>query len=161
MTFSSSKQINYSMGFICSEDGERVLLLQKNKGELDGLWLGVGGKVDPGENFLNAMVRECNEETTMLIELENWIDLGAWSNETANIGMFVAFDDHSKCSPESDTNETIKSYRWDEIKDLKVGLSCQKVLKVVEELAKERALSLSNVINTVVAPSVSRPKPAF
>jgi len=39
-----------------------VLLAQKKRGFGEGRWNGAGGKVEPPESILDAMVRECQEE---------------------------------------------------------------------------------------------------
>ena len=44
------------------QDGERVLLGRKKRGFGVGKWNGIGGKVHPGEDVYDAMVRECQEE---------------------------------------------------------------------------------------------------
>jgi mutator protein MutT len=46
--------------FILSEDS--VLLAMKKRGFGEGRWNGVGGKVEPGETPLEAIIRECQEE---------------------------------------------------------------------------------------------------
>ena len=43
-------------------DGQRVLVAQRSGGPYDGLWEFPGGKVEPGESDLSALVRECSEE---------------------------------------------------------------------------------------------------
>ncbi len=43
-------------------DGDRVLVAQRGSGGLAGLWEFPGGKVEPGESELAALVRECHEE---------------------------------------------------------------------------------------------------
>jgi 8-oxo-dGTP diphosphatase len=43
-------------------DGRRVLVAQRSGGLYDGLWEFPGGKVEPGESDLSALVRECREE---------------------------------------------------------------------------------------------------
>jgi 8-oxo-dGTP diphosphatase len=43
-------------------DGRRVLVAQRSGGPYDGLWEFPGGKVEPGESDLSALVRECREE---------------------------------------------------------------------------------------------------
>ncbi|MCF6745158.1 (deoxy)nucleoside triphosphate pyrophosphohydrolase [Blastococcus sp. KM273128] len=43
-------------------EGERVLVAQRSGGPFDGCWEFPGGKVDPGETDLIALVRECAEE---------------------------------------------------------------------------------------------------
>ena len=43
-------------------DGDRVLVAQRRGGVFDGRWEFPGGKVEPGEAQLDALVRECREE---------------------------------------------------------------------------------------------------
>ena len=43
-------------------DGGRVLVAQRSGGPYGGLWEFPGGKVEPGESDLSALVRECREE---------------------------------------------------------------------------------------------------
>ena len=45
------------------QQGERVLLGMKKRGFGVGRWNGFGGKVDPGENLVDAAVREMEEES--------------------------------------------------------------------------------------------------
>jgi 8-oxo-dGTP diphosphatase len=55
-------------------DGRRVLVAQRSGGPYDGLWEFPGGKVEPGESDLSALVRECREE--LGIEIEPGLFLG-------------------------------------------------------------------------------------
>ncbi len=48
-------------------DGDRVLVAQRSGGPYDGCWEFPGGKVDPGESDLAALVRECTEELGVLV----------------------------------------------------------------------------------------------
>jgi 8-oxo-dGTP diphosphatase len=60
---------NYVMGLLLTNYGEaeRVLLTLKNRPEWqNGLWNGIGGKINPGELALDAMTREAQEETEIL-----------------------------------------------------------------------------------------------
>lgn len=43
-------------------EDRRVLVAQRSGGPYDGLWEFPGGKVEPGESDLSALVRECREE---------------------------------------------------------------------------------------------------
>jgi 8-oxo-dGTP diphosphatase len=43
-------------------DGDRVLVAQRSGGPYDGCWEFPGGKVEPGESDLSALVREIGEE---------------------------------------------------------------------------------------------------
>ena len=42
--------------------GDRVLVAQRSGGPYDGCWEFPGGKVEPGESDVSALVRECREE---------------------------------------------------------------------------------------------------
>lgn len=55
--------MRWSLGFALSEDGREVLLIRKDRPAWQaGRWNGIGGKVEPGEAPLAAMVREGLEE---------------------------------------------------------------------------------------------------
>ncbi len=49
-------------------DGDRVLVAQRSGGPYDGCWEFPGGKVEPGESDLSALVREIGEELGVAIE---------------------------------------------------------------------------------------------
>jgi 8-oxo-dGTP diphosphatase len=50
------------VGAALVDDRRRVLVAQRSSGPLAGLWEFPGGKVEPGESDLSALVRECTEE---------------------------------------------------------------------------------------------------
>jgi 8-oxo-dGTP diphosphatase len=50
------------VGAALVDDRRRVLVAQRGSGPLAGLWEFPGGKVEPGESDLSALVRECVEE---------------------------------------------------------------------------------------------------
>lgn len=53
----------YVVGLLFDRDFERLILIHKNRPQWQaGLWNGVGGKVDPGEIYFDAMWREAEEE---------------------------------------------------------------------------------------------------
>ncbi|MGY1725634.1 NUDIX domain-containing protein [Geodermatophilus sp. SYSU D01062] len=47
--------------------GDRVLVAQRGSGPLAGLWEFPGGKVEPGEDDVAALVRECAEEMGVVV----------------------------------------------------------------------------------------------
>lgn len=51
-----------TMSLVFLMHGEQILLGMKRRGFGQGLYNGVGGKVKPGENILEAATRECIEE---------------------------------------------------------------------------------------------------
>jgi 8-oxo-dGTP diphosphatase len=54
-------------------EGDRVLVAQRAGGPYDGLWEFPGGKVEPGESDLSALVRECAEELGVAIVPQDFL----------------------------------------------------------------------------------------
>ena len=55
--------------------GPTVLLIQRGKGALKGLWSLPGGHIEPGERASAAAVREVREETGVEVELAGLVDV--------------------------------------------------------------------------------------
>lgn len=65
--------IEYVTGFLFNYDCTEALLIKKTKPQWQaGLLNGVGGKIEPGENASQAMVREFQEEAGVLIGEMYW-----------------------------------------------------------------------------------------
>lgn len=47
---------------VCVVEG-KVLMIKKGRGPYEGLWDLPGGKIEPGESFVEALTREFDEET--------------------------------------------------------------------------------------------------
>ncbi|MDP5183979.1 (deoxy)nucleoside triphosphate pyrophosphohydrolase [Blastococcus sp. BMG 814] len=54
-------------------EGDRVLVAQRTGGPYDGCWEFPGGKVDPGESDLAALVRECAEELGVAVAPQSFL----------------------------------------------------------------------------------------
>lgn len=53
-------------------DGNKILICQRPENKARGLlWEYVGGKVEPGETKEEALVRECKEELSITISVDN------------------------------------------------------------------------------------------
>jgi len=64
----------FVLGFAFSETAGSVLLVRKLRPEWQkGLLNGIGGKIEKGESLLQAMHRECKEETGLSL---NWLRKG-------------------------------------------------------------------------------------
>lgn len=61
-------------GVIVREDG-RILLTQRGKGHLEGLWEFPGGKVEEGEDPRDTVVRECLEECAIEVRVGEILDV--------------------------------------------------------------------------------------
>lgn len=65
--------VEYVLGFLYSENKQKVVLILKTKPTWQaGLFNGVGGKIEAGEEPEDAMVREFEEETGMHVPKEYW-----------------------------------------------------------------------------------------
>lgn len=63
----------YCCGFMFNDDYSEVLLIRKNKPEWQqGKLNGIGGKLEEGETYRCAMVREFAEETGVYTEIDAW-----------------------------------------------------------------------------------------
>lgn len=49
-------------------DGDKVLLMHRHKQPNKGLWIGPGGKIDPGESPYDCARRELREETGLVAQ---------------------------------------------------------------------------------------------
>lgn len=95
--YSTSKQIFgekilYSAGFLFDEKRENVVLIRKTKPEIfKGLLNGVGGKVELGESFYDAMVREFREETG--VEFKDWRQFASIDTNRYTCRFFMGVGD--------------------------------------------------------------------
>lgn len=83
---------NISIGFLFSLDKKWVSLM-KRKEEKSGkiLLTGIGGHVDPGESFLDAMKREFIEEAGL--DISTWKRYSTLKQPNSTIDIFKAFSD--------------------------------------------------------------------
>jgi 8-oxo-dGTP diphosphatase len=65
---------------VCGIIFNNQLLLLKRKGKIQG-WCLPGGKVDPGENFFEASIRETFEETGIQINIPSYAGESVSSNK--------------------------------------------------------------------------------
>lgn len=85
--------IKYVVGFMFDTSGNSVVLIKKNKpAYMKGKLNGVGGKVEPGENSHQAMVREFEEETGVRTRLHDWHLYSTLVGENHFIDIFYAMD---------------------------------------------------------------------
>lgn len=80
---------NYVLGFAFDDVG-RVALICKNKPKWQqGLWNGIGGKIECNESTDKAMTREFHEETGVYIPPEYWRPIGLMHLPNANVCVFT------------------------------------------------------------------------
>lgn len=65
--------MRYVVGFMFNEDKTKVALIRKTHPEIQkGFLNGVGGKIEQGENSIDAMCREFEEETGFFTHYYDW-----------------------------------------------------------------------------------------
>ena len=84
--------MNYCLGFIFDQQLEKVLLIEKNKPEVfKGRLNGIGGKIEKDESGADAMVRECREETGLIIN--DWKSFCSLEGEGFKVYCYYAVTD--------------------------------------------------------------------
>ncbi len=120
--------MKYVLGFLFDINDDTVLLVRKNRPSWqNGLLNGIGGKIEPGETPLEAMVREFKEETGLGgYEWDNFLTMKFSGEEKSKMYCFKATTSNVKdCKSENDVGEFIFSvpvkdiyYRADKMKNL-------------------------------------------
>jgi len=84
----------YVVGFLFTQDGSQVVLIQKNRPVWQaGKFNGLGGKLAPSESWEDAMSREFKEEAGVLIPPGDWQHMATLFNEHFECRFFRAFSD--------------------------------------------------------------------
>lgn len=111
--------IDYCLAFIFNNDLTQLLLIKKEKplnqkNKLNG----IGGKVEEGETFYDAIVREVKEESNL--DIKNWIEVTTDGDfEYYRIGVFTTkLPDSIFYSFKSNTIEKINVFTLDEINEI-------------------------------------------
>ena len=108
----------YVLGFLFTADNRVVLILKNRPKWQEGFLNGVGGKIEPDETPLQAMVREFREETGMVVK--KWSKVLTLTGEGYKVQVFKAYH-HDKDPPiRSMTDEQVWAYPTDDIPTLHV-----------------------------------------
>jgi 8-oxo-dGTP diphosphatase len=86
--------VKYALGFIFDQARDHVLLIQKMRPAWQrGKFNGIGGKVEEGETFLQAMTRECWEETGISTEARGleWQHVATLTGENFLMPVYSLF----------------------------------------------------------------------
>lgn len=105
---------HYVLGFAFTEDGNKVILIEKQKPEWQkGLYNGVGGKIEGDDaSGPDAMQREFKEETGLDIKADDWHYVGNMVGKDWTVSVYSVFTDRvAECK--TCTDEKIKLVRID------------------------------------------------
>ena len=99
--------ISYVAGFMFDRVTKEVALIRKKKPEWQaGKLNAIGGKFEPGESLIAAMVREFKEETGCITTEHQWRHFSALISPTWCVHFFATFGDlYSLTSPEEEKIE--------------------------------------------------------
>jgi 8-oxo-dGTP diphosphatase len=102
---------NYVLGFCFDTRGESVVLIKKNRPAWQaGKWNGIGGKIEPKESQIEAMVREFYEEAGVMTIPENWNYLGSMAGTDWACGIFYSTNDYIFRMASTQTDEEIMQF---------------------------------------------------
>lgn len=80
--------LKYNLCFI--HRGAELLMLNRAKPPLVGLWHGVGGKLEPGETPFESVLREVREETGITLNEARFAGVVTWESDPGEFGgMYV------------------------------------------------------------------------
>lgn len=74
-TNEQSQEVKHQVLGFCLTQFGTILILKSRPAWIAGKWNGVGGKIEPGESVVDAMVREFCEETGLVAEAHQWREL--------------------------------------------------------------------------------------
>lgn len=102
-----SKQA-YVVGFLFNTDLD-VLLIRKNRPEWQaGKLNGIGGKIEDGEEPLEAMVREFEEEAG--VRWPNWHNVAVLNGTKSEVHVFYSYSNTAFWNAETQESEPLE--RW-------------------------------------------------
>jgi 8-oxo-dGTP pyrophosphatase MutT (NUDIX family) len=145
--------IDYTVGFMFSEDGKKVILLQKkNKKGLEflaGKWNGVGGTVEKDESPATCMAREFEEEAGIKTAPEDWKLYAIISGPNYNVNFYFTHY-HDLYEYKQCEEERVSVFLTD-CQDYFAGSDSYHIIDVVPNLKFLIPLALeSKVMNTPV-----------
>ncbi len=100
----------YVLGVATTEDS--VVLVKKNRPEWQkGFYNFVGGKVEAGEKYIDAMVREFEEETSLRVPQKKWKKFGhLYKPQDFTCMLFISIVDIDSIKSNSDEEIEIVSH---------------------------------------------------
>ncbi len=123
------------------QDGQYLLILRSSDSRTSpGLWDLPGGKVEPGEHFATALIREAYEETGLYISLDKLLGSSEFEMDEFRVINLVM---HARLSVESGDDlhlsEEHSEYRWVPRAQLSDFDLCPATRSIVDDFASAKA----------------------
>lgn len=129
----------YVVGFMFDDKGERVVLIRKNRPEWQaGKLNGVGGKVEPDETPMAAMIREFWEETGVWTSGSEWTNFTLMRGEDFEIAFYKGFSTEILEATDTKTDEPIERRSVDRVIYFDKGVEGINNLKWLVPLALDK-----------------------
>lgn len=108
----------YVVGFMFSYDMQSVVLIRKKRPSWQaGLLNGIGGKLESGETFSDAMAREFQEETGCITQADTWHHFltlqGTDDGHAFEVRGFATQGPCSRCKTTTDEEIEQCNVRWE------------------------------------------------
>ena len=143
--------IRYVLGFMFSYDLKQVVMIEKQKGpsELIGKWNGIGGKIEESDRwYIDAMVREFEEETSVITEDEAWKYYGKHLHDNFEIYAYAAKGNMKRIK--SNEEETVTVFDVDYVlanEDILCPNVVSWITKAIERLQGEHLFVIDERLN--------------
>jgi 8-oxo-dGTP diphosphatase len=105
---------------IVEKNGRYLFGLESKDSPIKGKWRLVGGKLEGNENYREAMVRECREETGIVMHVDGFI--GKTNGTYSDISIYVCHGRYflGKLNPKLDEFSKVRWLRPEQVNELDV-----------------------------------------
>lgn len=130
------------------ENGKKevLLALRKNTGYNDGAYELPGGHVDEGEDLMNAMVREADEELNIKLKVEDLHIEHILHHYKGNRLKFIISTDKYEGNLEIGEPEKCEKLEWFDVEELPENLE-KRARKVIKEIGNNIFYDNSDFVN--------------
>lgn len=130
----------YTVGFAFSEDRSKLALILKDRpawqaGHLNG----IGGKIEAGENPLEAHIREFKEETGVTTKESDWEHFVTYTLDKAIIHFYKGFMNISGAKQQEGETEEIVHVEVSNLPSLKTIPNLQWLIPMALDIANPSA----------------------